>query len=104
MGYLSEYFCSKQILEEELAKLRSSNDSDDLITSKQKEIDDATTNAYLYAVGMIVVTICMMLLLVWQLYFGQNIGMQVRIITMVAIYHKVRMHLCSSCNVCMQSS
>ena len=92
MGYLSEYFCSKQILEDELAELRSTNDSDNLIMSKQKEIDDATRNAYLYATGMIVVTICMMLLLVWQLYFGQNIGMQVRIITMGAIYHKVCMY------------
>ena len=89
MGYLSDYFCSKQLLDEELAELRSSNDSDDLIMSKQKEIDDATRNAYLYGVGMIVATVCGIFLHVWSFYFGQNIGMQVRIITVGAIYHKV---------------
>ena len=89
VGRLSEYFCSKQILEDELAELRSTNDSDNLIMSKQKEIDDATRNAYLYATGMIVATICGIFLHVWSFYIGQNIGMQVRIITVGAIYHKV---------------
>ena len=88
MGYLSDYFCSKNILEDELAELRSANDLDN-ITSKQREIDDATRNAYLYAAGMIVVTICGIFLHVWSFYIGQNIGMQVRIITIGAIYHKV---------------
>ena len=89
VGYLSDYFCSKQLLEEELAKLRSSNDSDNLIMSKQKEIDEATRDAYLYAVGLVVTTVCGIFLHVWAFYFGQNIGMQVRIITVGAIYHKV---------------
>ena len=89
MGLLSEYFCSKQILEEELSELRNGNYSDDVIASKQEEIDDATRDAYLYATGMIVVTICGMFMYAWSFYFGLNIGMQVRIITMGAIYHKV---------------
>ena len=82
------------MLEDELTELRSVNSSDDLITSKQKEIDDATRDAYLYATGMIIVAICGMFLYVWAFYFGLNIGMQVRIITMGAIYHKVQLHNC----------
>lgn len=89
MGLLSEYFCEKKLMEDELAELRIANNSDDLIASKQQEIDEATRNAYLYATGMIVAVICGVFLYVWAFYFGQNIGMQVRIITMGAIYHKV---------------
>jgi len=86
VGYLSEYFCSKQILEDELAELRSTNNS---ITSKQKEINDATRNAYLYATGIILAVLCTMFLYMWAFYIGQNMGMQVRIIATGAIYHKV---------------
>ena len=89
MGLLSEYFCSKKMLEDELTELRNMNGSDDLIASKQKEIDDATTGAYLYATGMILVTLCGMFMYAWSFYFGLNMGMQVRIIAMGAIYHKV---------------
>ena len=89
MGYLSEYFCLKKILEDELTELRIINNSDKSIISKQKEINDATRNAYLYATGMIVAVICQIFLYIWSFYIGQNTGMQVRIITMGAIYHKV---------------
>ena len=90
VGYLSDYFCSKKILEEDLDELRSNGSvSDSLITAKQKEIDDATRDAYLYALGMIVVTVSGIFFHVWSFYWGQNIGMQVRIIMVGAIYHKV---------------
>ena len=89
MGFLSEYFCSKKMLENELTELRRANYSDNLISSKQKEIDDATRDAYLYATGVIAVVMCRVFLNIWSFYFGQTIGMQVRIITMGAIYHKV---------------
>ena len=91
MGYLSEYFCSKNILEEELSILRSGqlNDSDERIASKQEEIDDATRDAYLYAIGMIAIVLSVTFAHAWAFYLAQNTGMQMRIITMGAIYHKV---------------
>lgn len=69
--------------------MRSVNNSDNLIVSKQREIDEATRDAYLYGTGMIVIVICMMFLHAWAFYLGLNIGGQLRIITMGAIYHKV---------------
>jgi len=91
VGYLSEYFCSKNILEEELSILRSGqlNDSDERIASKQEEIDDATRDAYLYAIGMIAIVLSVTFAHAWAFYLAQNTGMQMRIITMGAIYHKV---------------
>ena len=91
VGYLSEYFCTKQILEEELSELRSNNLSD--IASKQEEIDIATRDAYLYATGIIIVVITVTFVHVWAFYFAQNSGMQMRIITTGAIYHKVAMNI-----------
>ena len=90
VGFLSDYFCIKKILEEDLEELKSNDTvSDSLITSKQREIDDATRDAYLYALGMIVVTVSGIFFHVWSFYWGQNIGMQVRIIMVGAIYNKV---------------
>ena len=91
VGYLSEYFCTKQILEEELSELRSNNLSD--IASKQEEIDIATRDAYLYATGIIIVVVTVTFVHVWAFYFAQNSGMQMRIITTGAIYHKVTMNI-----------
>ena len=91
VGYLSEYFCTKQILEEELSELKSGNlnNSDTLVASKQGEIDDATRDAYLYATGMILIVLSVTFTHAWGFYYGQNMGMQMRIITTSAIYHKV---------------
>lgn len=96
VGYLSEYFCTKQILEEELSELRDipSNNSDNLITSKQEEIDNATRDAYLYATGMVLVVIGVLFIHAWAFYYAQNTGMQMRIVTTGAIYHKV---VCGGC-------
>ena len=66
------------------------NNSDNLITSKQEEIDDETRNAYLYATGMILVVISVLFVHAWAFYYAQNTGMQMRIIATGAIYHKVQ--------------
>jgi len=66
--------------------MSSTNDS---ITSKQEEIDDATRDAYLYAAGMVIIMVCVGITHAWAYYFAQNMGMQIRIITTGAIYNKV---------------
>ena len=48
----------KKTLEDELTILRSTNSSSDLIASQQEEIDEATRDAYLYAVGLILTMMC----------------------------------------------
>jgi len=59
------------------------------VHSKQEEIDDATRDAYLYAIGMIAIVLSVTFAHAWAFYLAQNTGMQMRIITMGAIYHKV---------------
>ena len=89
MGYLSEYFCMKRTLEDELTLLRNMSSTNDSIKSKQEEIDDATRDAYLYAVGMIVLMVLIGITHAWAFYLAQNMGMQMRIIATGAIYNKV---------------
>ena len=89
VGYLSQYFCMKRTLEDELTLLR--NVSSGLISSKQEEIDDATRDAYLYAVGVILVVVTVAVIHAWGYYLAQNTGMQARIIAVGAIYNKVFM-------------
>ena len=74
-----------------MSELRSNNLSG--VASKQEEIDIATRDAYLYATGIIVIVVTVTLVHVWAFYFAQNSGMQMRIITIGAIYHKVTKHL-----------
>ena len=87
VGYLSQYFCMKRTLEDELTLLR--NVSSGSIPSKQEEIDDATKDAYLYAIGVILVVVTVAFINAWLYYLAQNIGMQARIIAVGAIYNKV---------------
>ena len=68
------------------------NTSNSLIASKQEEIDNATRDAYLYATGMVLVVLAVMLIHAWAFYLAQNTGMQMRITTTGAIYHKVTKH------------
>ncbi|XP_065919842.1 ATP-binding cassette sub-family C member 4-like isoform X2 [Dysidea avara] len=89
VGYLSEYFCMKRTLEDELTLLRNMSSTNDSIKSKQEEIDDATRDAYLYAVGMIVLMVLIGITHAWAFYLAQNMGMQMRIIATGAIYNKV---------------
>ena len=88
VGYLSQYFCDRNSLEEELTALRSSNNSE-LINSKQEEIDLATRDAYLYAAGMLSAALSVALLHAWSFYLSHKIGMECRIILTGAIYTKV---------------
>ena len=80
-------------MEEELSELRSNNFSTSSMASKLEEINIATRDAYIYATGIIIVVITVTFLHVWAFYFAQNSGMQMRIITTGAIYHKVTMNI-----------
>ena len=79
----------KRTLEDELTLLRNMSSTDSSITSKQEEIDDATRDAYLYAVGLIGLMILIGITHAWAFYLAQNMGMQIRIVTTGAIYNKV---------------
>ncbi|XP_065895722.1 ATP-binding cassette sub-family C member 4-like [Dysidea avara] len=65
------------------------NSENDMITSKQEEIEDTTRDAYLYAVGLILAMICAIVTHAWGYHTALNYGMQVRIIATDAIYHKI---------------
>ena len=88
VGYLSQYFCEKSSLEEELSILRNSNNTE-LVTAKQEEIEVATRNAYLYALGMIVISYYTAVHHTWVFYNSHKIGMMNRIIMTGAIFKKV---------------
>ena len=88
VGYLSQYFCEKSSLEEELSILRNSNNTE-LVTLKQEEIEVATRDAYLYALGMIVVSYYTAVHHTWVFYNSHKIGMMNRIIMTGAIFKKV---------------
>ena len=76
-----------------MSELRSNNLSTSSIASKLEEINIATRDAYIYATGIIIVVIIVTFLHVWAFYFAQNSGMQMRIITTGAIYHKVTINI-----------
>ena len=90
MGYVSQYFCEKKSLEDELSKLKAENTSH-LIASVEGDIETATRNAYLIAAGLIVVTFYVSLHHTWVFYWSQKIGMMHRIVMTGAIYSKVRL-------------
>ena len=79
----------KKTLEDELTSLRNINNTNDSINSKQEEINDATRDAYLYAIGLIVAVMCAIMAHAWGFHTALSYGMQVRIIATGAIYHKV---------------
>lgn len=88
MGYLSQYFCEKNSLEEELFVLRNGNNSE-LVILKEEEIKMATRNAYFYALGMIVASYCTAVLHTWVFYSARKIGMLHGIVMVGAIFQKV---------------
>ena len=79
VGYLSQYFCEKKGLDEELSVLRAANDSQ-LITAKEKEIEIATRDAYFYAVGMMLASLVVAVVHAWAFYLAHKIGMLGRLI------------------------
>ena len=88
MGYLSQYFCEKNVLEEELSALRNGNISE-LVVLKEEEIKLVTRDAYLYALGMIVASYSVALLHTWVFYNLDKLGMIHRIVLTGAIFQKV---------------
>jgi len=89
VGYLSQYFCEKSSLEEELSTLRNGSNSK-LVALKEEEIKIATRDAYLYAVGMIVASYIVAVNHTWVFYNSHKIGMMNRIVMTTAIFRKVK--------------
>ena len=91
MGYLSQYFCEKNSLEEELSILLRNGNNSELVTQKQEEIEMATRDAYLYALGMIVASYSVAVNFTWVFYISDKIGMMNRVVMTAAIFKKVYM-------------
>ena len=88
-GNLSQYFCEKNSLEEELSVLRNGSDTE-LINSKMEEIQVLTRNAYLYAAGMPILAAALAMDHAWTFYLSGTMGMKHRILFTAAIYDKAR--------------
>ncbi|XP_065882476.1 ATP-binding cassette subfamily C member 4-like [Dysidea avara] len=94
VGYLSQYFCEKNSLEEELTTLQNSNKSD-LANSVEDEIKLVTRNAFLYAAGIALLGIAQALIHAWALFLSSILGMKIRVLLTAAIYDK-SLHLSHS--------
>ena len=90
MGYLSQYFCEKNILEKELSRLRNDSNNTELISSKEEEIQIITRNAYLYAAGIAIIAFIILLNHAWLFFLFETLGMKCRVFFIAAIYEKVR--------------
>ena len=88
LGCLSQYFCEKNSLEEELSALRTLNNSE-LVDLKEEEIQTATRDAYLYAIGLTLLTLCSVFSYTWTFYYSHVLGMMHRVVMIGAIYSKV---------------
>jgi len=94
VGNLSQYFCEKNSLEEELSALRNGSNVE-LINSKEEEIQSLTRNAYLYASGMSIIAFALALDHAWTFYLSAQVGMKHRILLTAAIYEKARNIYCT---------
>ena len=88
MGYLSQYFCEKNTLADELLALKNSNSSE-LVVLKEEEIKMVTRDAYLYALGMILASYYAAVHHTWVFYVSHQLGMMHRIAMTGAIFRKV---------------
>jgi len=88
VGYLSQYFCDKNSLEEELTLLRSINNSE-LVDQIEEEISIATRDAYLYAAGITLLSCFGAFAFTWTFYTGEKFGTMHRIALVSTIYSKV---------------
>ena len=95
MGNLSQYFCEKNSLENELSTLKSGNNTE-MINSKEVEIQVITRNAYLYAAGIAAIAFIMFLSHTWLFFFSETLGMKFRILFITAIYEKVNEDLANT--------
>ena len=89
MGNLSQYFCEKNSLEQELTALKSDNNTE-MIISKEEEIQVITRNAYLYAAGITTIVFIIVLSHSWLFFLSETLGMKFRILFIAAIYEKVK--------------
>ena len=88
VGYLSQYFCEKNGLEEELSLLRRTNDTNS-VDRVEEEIRVATRNAYLYAAGMSLLGFVVAVNHAWTIFLASITGMKNRILLTAVIYNKV---------------
>ena len=97
MGNLSQYFCEKNSLEQELSALRNSNNTEE-IDLKEEEIQIITRNAYLYGAGITIIAFIIVVDHSWGSFSAEKLGMKHRILFTAAIYEKAKnTYLC----VCM---
>ncbi|XP_065902754.1 ATP-binding cassette sub-family C member 4-like isoform X2 [Dysidea avara] len=94
VGYLSQYFCEKNSLEEELSIAQKTNDST-LVNALEEEIELATRNAYLFAAGITVFGFVIAVTHAWIFYLSGTAGMKFRVLLTAAIYEKI-LHLSHS--------
>jgi len=92
VGYLSQYFCDKNGLEEELTVLRSANNSE-LIDQIEEEIRIVTRDAYLYAGGITLISCFGAFTFTWAFYIGEELGTMHRIALVSSIYSKVQQRM-----------
>ena len=88
LGYLSQFFCEKKALEEELSALKNDNNSGVFVV-KENRITTITRNAYFYATGMMLSMLCILIKHTWVYYWSDKVGMMSRILMTGAIYRKV---------------
>ncbi|XP_065913909.1 ATP-binding cassette sub-family C member 4-like isoform X2 [Dysidea avara] len=88
VGYLSQYFCDKNSLEEELTLLRAINNSE-LVDQIEEEIRTATRDAYIYAAGITLISCLGVFTFTWAFYVGEEVGTMHRIALVSTIYSKV---------------
>ena len=89
MGNLSQYFCEKNTLEQELSSLRNSNNTEE-INSKEEEIQIVTRNAYLYGAGITIIAFIIVVNHAWGFFLAEKLGMKHRILFTAAIYDKAK--------------
>ena len=89
MGNLSQYFCEKNSLEQELSALRNSNNTEE-INSKEEEIQIVTRNAYLYGTGITIIAFIIVVDHSRASFSSEKLGMKHRILFTAAIYEKAK--------------
>ena len=79
-GYLAEFFCNKQVLEEDLNYLLSQNETLG-VQAKQQEVDESVRNGYLYASALVPLSFAFALSRAHTFFLTNKMGMMYRIIT-----------------------
>jgi len=87
-GNLTQYFCEKNSLEEELSAAEKAYNTS-LMDSIEDEINVATRNAYLYAAGITTIGFVLAVMHAWIFYLSGTTGMRNRVLLTAVIYEKV---------------